>query len=59
MAIKDYYRMLSPIEKRKFTFEACKLCDMSIAAFQKKIYSRGFKKAEEILIQEKIINKQA
>ena len=59
MAIKDYYKTLDASEKREFTFAVCQLCDISIAAFQKKIYSRGFKKAEETLIQEKLINKQA
>ncbi len=58
MAIKDYYKSLSPAQKTDFTYAVCILCDISIAAFQKKIHSRGFRKAEEILIQEKIINKQ-
>lgn len=59
MAIKDYYKTLSPEGKREFTFAVCQLCDMSIGAFQKKLYSRGFKKIEETLIQEKLINEQA
>ncbi|MBE6304018.1 MAG: hypothetical protein E7089_08805 [Bacteroidales bacterium] len=59
MAIKDYYKTLSASEKREFAFAVCMLCDISIAAFQKKIYSRGFRKVEETLIQEKLINKQA
>lgn len=58
MAIKDYYKALSVSEKTEFTYEVCKLCGISIAAFQKKIFSRGFRKAEEILIQEKIISKR-
>lgn len=59
MAIKDYYKTLGASEKLEFTVAVCQLCDISIAAFQKKIYSRGFKKAEETLIKEKLINKQA
>ena len=37
MAIKDYYQKLSPSEKTDFTYQVCKLCGISIPAFQKKI----------------------
>ncbi len=59
MAIKDYYKTLGASKKREFAFAVCELCDISIASFEKKIYTRGFKKAEETLIREKLINKQA
>ena len=55
MAIKDYYQKLSPSEKTDFTYQVCKLCGISIPTFQKKIFSRGFRPAEEIVIAEKII----
>ncbi|MBR3615486.1 MAG: hypothetical protein IKL56_02555 [Bacteroidaceae bacterium] len=58
MAIKDYYKTLSPSEKTDFAYAVCKLCGFGFTAFIKKISTRGFKQAEEILIQEKIINKQ-
>lgn len=58
MAIKDYYKTLNSSEKTDFTYEVCKLCGISIAAFQKKIFVRGFKQSEEILIQEKIVSKR-
>ena len=60
MAIKDYYRTLSPSEKTDFTYAVCKLCGISISAFQRKLFSkdREFKQTEEILVKEKIIDKQ-
>ena len=59
MAIKDHYKSLNPSEKTDFIYHVCKLLDISIPAFQKKLFSRGFKKIEEELVQERIINKQA
>ena len=41
MAIKDYYKTLSPEEKTDFAYAVCKLCGFGFAAFIKKnLYTR-------------------
>ena len=59
MAIKDYYQQLDKSQKTDFICQVCKLCDISIPSFYRKISSGGFKKTEETLIKEKIINRHA
>ena len=55
MVIKNYYNGLTTEERTDFIYSACKLCDMSIPTFYKKLRTDTFKKREETLIVEKLI----
>ena len=55
MVIKNYYNGLTTEERTDFIYSACKLCDMSIPTFYKKLRTDTFKKSEETLIVEKLI----
>ena len=55
MVIKNYYDRLTTEERTDFIYNVCKLCDMSIPTFYKKLRTGTFKKSEEKLVADNLI----
>lgn len=55
MVIKNYYDGLTTEERTDFIYNVCKLCDMSIPTFYKKLRTGTFKKSEEKLVADNLI----